>query len=154
MANLFPAGTLTGFKAQRGSLSLLQDLGETISQCLSVCPPQSMHVPICLCVCNHCCANAPARQQSIYEALQLVSSVWTLSRSLTLSLANKQGSLCPGQHPLASIAPQPPSTLLQFFFSFFTLHPCSHTVYEHKNYSVSLLKFFNDIWVCSNHSNG
>ena len=49
--------------------------------CVSVC--------LCVCVCNHCRANVPARQQSIYEALQLVSSVWTLSRSLTLSLANK-----------------------------------------------------------------
>lgn len=30
---------LTGHETQRGSLSLLQDLGETISQCLSVCLP-------------------------------------------------------------------------------------------------------------------
>lgn len=129
MANLFPAGTLTGFEAQRGSLSLLQDLGETISQCLSVCPPQSMHVPICLCVCNHCCANAPARQQSIYEALQLVSSVWTLSRSLTLSLANKQGSLCPGQHPLASITPHPPVYPFAVFFSPSSLYTLAHILY-------------------------
>lgn len=64
---------------------------------VSVCVPAIVyacaHMPVSVwirvCVCNHCRANVPARQQSIYEALQLVSSVWTLSRSLTLSLANK-----------------------------------------------------------------
>lgn len=56
-------------------------------------------VPAVLCACAHmpACAHVrplPRKCASetavhFYEALQLVSSVWTLSRSLTLSVANK-----------------------------------------------------------------
>lgn len=79
---------------------------ETISQCLSACPPHSMHVPICLCVCTTIAAQTRQRDSSLFTR----HCSWCLASGPCHDPWHCHwlisGAHCaPGQHPLPPITP-------------------------------------------------
>lgn len=96
---------------------------ETISQCLSACPPHSMHVPICLCVRATIAAQMRQRDSSLFTR----HCSWCLASGPCHDPWHCHwlisGAHCaPGQHPLAPITPPTPTVSFPVAFLFLVLY--------------------------------